>query len=185
MTATDTHPSHPHLLQGCLDLDSSAWSCFYARFGELIDRTVRRALGARVVDANLVDELVEEVNVNLFLGRIALSAFEERADLLEKFLEQSARQVVRRYFQKRTRRRKHEVQATNAQLAKLTREFELVDDVTVEEFRARLTPAQDHFFVTVLLGNREKPPGHPAATDGERRLTCQISESWKNFRAER
>jgi len=47
-----------------------------------------------------------------------------------------------------------------------------------------LTPAEDQVFMSVSLGNREKPPGHPAASAAERQLVSSILRKWKKFRAE-
>ena len=185
MSTTNARPPHRLLLQECLALKHTAWSCFYARFGDLIQRSVRRALGAQAADGNLVDELVADVKAEIFLQRIVLSVYEERADLLQEFLERFARQIVRRYFQRRMRQKKREVPASDAQLAKLTCEFEVLDAVTIKEFRLLLTPAEDRFMDMVLLGNRDKPPGHPPATANERRLARQVDEKWNKFRAEK
>jgi hypothetical protein len=58
--------------------------------------------------------------------------------------------------------------------------------VTIEEFRERwLTPGEDQVFMSVLLGNRDKPPGRPAASATERQLVSRILKKWKKFRAER
>ena len=57
--------------------------------------------------------------------------------------------------------------------------------MTIQEFREEwLTPAEDQVFMGVLLGNRDKPPGHPAATAAERQLVSSILRKWKKFRAE-
>jgi hypothetical protein len=149
-----------------------------------VQAKVRRALGSWAADANVVDEVIQDVRVYIFEGSIALAAYEERPELLEEFLEQCVGICVRRYLARRTRRKHHEVQAGDDQLAQLVAEAQGLDEVTIQEFRQRLTPAEDQFFVRVLLGNREQPAGHPAATDNERQLVRSILEKWKKFRAE-
>jgi hypothetical protein len=46
-----------------------------------------------------------------------------------------------------------------------------------------LTPAEDRLFVGVLLGNRDKRPGHPAATDTERQLAASLKNRKNSARS--
>jgi DNA-directed RNA polymerase specialized sigma24 family protein len=58
-----TYPTEQVLIEGCLIPQNEAWWCFYARFGDVIRRAVRRALGRCAADGNLVDELVQDALV--------------------------------------------------------------------------------------------------------------------------
>jgi DNA-directed RNA polymerase specialized sigma24 family protein len=130
MITTYTYASAQQLIEGCLQPHEEAWWGFYERFGELLQRAVRRALGSLAADANVVDDLVQDVRVHIFEARIGLSVFEERPELLEEFLEGCARTCVRRYLARQTRRKHHEVQAGDDQLAQLIAEAEVLDQLS-------------------------------------------------------
>jgi hypothetical protein len=129
------------LIEGCLQPHEEAWWAFYERFGSLLQGKVRRALGSWAADANVVDEVIQDVRVYIYEGSIALAAYEERPERLEEFLEECVGICARRYLARRTRRKHHEVQAGDEQLEQLIAEAEVLDEVTIQEFRQLLAIA--------------------------------------------
>ena len=180
------YASAQQLIEGCLQPDEEAWWAFYERFGGVLQRAVRRALGSRAADANAADDVIQDVRVYIYEGRIGLAVYEEHPESLEEFLEECVRICVRRYLVRRTQRKHHEVEDGDDRLAQLVAEAVVLDQVTIQEFREEwLTPAEDQVFMSVLLGNRDKPPGRPAASATERQLVSRILRKWKRFRAGR
>jgi DNA-directed RNA polymerase specialized sigma24 family protein len=185
MINTYMNVSAQELIEGCLHPDEEAWWAFYERFGSMLQRALRRALGARAGDASVVDEVMQDVRLYLYEGRIGLAVYEEHPESLDEFFDECVRICVHRYLVRRRRRKQHGGEDGGDRLPELLAEAEVLDQVTIEEFRQLLTPAEDQVFMSVLLGNREKPPGRPAASATERQLVRRILRKWKQFRTGR
>src|SRR5438552_10608432 len=123
------------LIEGCLQPDEEAWWAFYERFGGMLQRALRRALGARAADASVVDEVMQDVRLYIYDGRIGLAVYEERPESLDEFFGECVRICVHRYLAKRTRRKHHEIEDGDDRLAQLVAEAVVLDQVTIQEFR--------------------------------------------------
>ena len=73
MINTYMNVSAQELIEGCLQPDEEAWWAFYERFGGMLQRALRRALGARAADASVVDEVMQDVRLCIYDGRIGLA----------------------------------------------------------------------------------------------------------------
>jgi len=71
MINTYMNVSAQELIEGCLQPDEEAWWAFYERFGGMLQRALRRALGARAADASVVDEVMQDVRLYIYRGRAA------------------------------------------------------------------------------------------------------------------
>ena len=71
MINTYMNVSAQELIEGCLQPDEEAWWAFYERFGGVLQRALRRALGARAADASVVDEVMQDVRLYIYRGRAA------------------------------------------------------------------------------------------------------------------
>ncbi len=156
MVASNHDHADQILVTQCQAGDPATWEQLLARLRERGQHVLPKALSKDAIDKALRDELIEDTLTNLFLNQQLLDSFLRSRRRLNDYLDYLLNRAVKRHYQKRARRMRHEVLLSLPKLAKLI-EVRWLPSIQ-EELLKRLTPAERRYFDWARLPHEQTPP---------------------------
>lgn len=167
-------------MRRCLAGDPDAWRQVHRRFGPLVVCRVRKLLGGRRGDWELVDELSERVWCGLVLPNdVRFRAFDPERGSLGAFFTALARQQIRlhRRAELRARARQAPVARSTSESAASACETEAL----LRDFLDGLPPALRRFCLRCLQERPSLAGGNRQATDYARKMQLRVRKRLRDF----